>query len=282
MEDLSHEEKQLFLKATPEAIFYDASAAQRRHEADSISRGLLHKLQPFVVAIEQYGQALDVYSNVSPLALSPLWGSIRVLLLVYPFQTSSGPQSDSGSQLQIAREFGKYFDKLVDMFARIGDVLPQFQVYERLFPNHERLIHALSVAYVDVIVFCLDAKAIFRRGQRASLTSLKVGFKLMWKPFESQFGQKLDDFRAHRKNFEKEAGLSHMVEAADARALTLANHLQLDKIAKGKRLTACCTIESHLLIDNRERAPQNYCHDRLDRRRSKTAETAKPTLPRDW
>ena len=120
------------------------------------------------------------------------------------------------------------------MFTRIGDVLPQFQVYEKLFPDHERLIHAISVVYVDIIGFCSDAKAVFRRGQRASLTSLKVGFKLIWKPFESQFGQQLDNFRTHRKNVEKEAGLSHMVEAADARALVLANHLQLEKTRKGK------------------------------------------------
>lgn len=101
------------------------------------------------------------------------------------------------------------------MFARIGDVLPRFQVYEKLFPDHERLLHALSLAYVDIIEFCSDAKAVFRRGQRASLASLKFGFKLMWKPFESQFDQKLENFRNHRKNVEKEAGLSHMVEAAD-------------------------------------------------------------------
>ncbi len=122
------------------------------------------------------------------------------------------------------------------MFARIGDVLPRFQVYEKLFPDHERLIHALSIAYVDIIGFCSDAKTVFRRGQRASLTSLKIGFKLTWKPFKSQFGQHLDNFRNHRKNVEIEAGLSHMVEAADARALALANHLQLDKTNKGEHL----------------------------------------------
>ena len=122
------------------------------------------------------------------------------------------------------------------MFARIGDVLPRFQVYEKLFPDHERLLHALSLAYVDIIEFCSDAKAVFRRGQRASLASLKFGFKLTWKPFESQFGQKLDNFRNHRKNVEKEAGLSHMVEAADARALALVNHLQLEKMKKGGHL----------------------------------------------
>ncbi len=136
------------------------------------------------------------------------------------------------------------------MFARIGDVLPQFHVYEKLFPNHERLTHALSMAYMDIIVFCSDAKAVFRRGQRASLTNLKVGFKLMWKPFESQFGQQLHNFRNHRKNVEKEAGLSHMVEAADTRALVLADHLQLERIKKGRHST---TRRDHPLIDLRER-----------------------------
>ena len=88
IEDLTHEEKQLYMKATPEMIFYDASAAEKSHEASSRCRGLMYKLQPFVAAIEQYGQALDVYSNASPLALSPLWGSIRVLLIVISSPTA--------------------------------------------------------------------------------------------------------------------------------------------------------------------------------------------------
>lgn len=83
VEDLIHAEKQFFMQASPETIFYDASAAEKRHEASSTSRRLIYKLQPFVTAIEKYGQALDVYSNASPLALSPLWGSIRVLLMVW-------------------------------------------------------------------------------------------------------------------------------------------------------------------------------------------------------
>lgn len=129
------------------------------------------------------------------------------------------------------------------MFARIGDVLPRFQVYEKLFPDHERLLHALSLAYVDIIEFCSDAKVVFRRGQRASLASLKFGFRLIWKPFESQFGQKLDRFRNHRKNVEKEAGLSHMVEAADSRALTLFNHLQLEKLKKGGHIVTVAKVK---------------------------------------
>ena len=56
------------------------------------------------------------------------------------------------------------------MFTRIGDVLPRFKTYERLFSNHDQLIEALSKAYLDILKFCSDAKAVFRRGQRLSST----------------------------------------------------------------------------------------------------------------
>lgn len=156
------------------------------------------------------------------------------------FESSLESHINSANLFKIAREFINYFEKLVEIFTRIGDVLPRFKVYEKLFPNHESLTHALSDAYVDIIVFCSDAKAVFRRGQRASLTGPKVGFKLMWKSFDGQFGQQLDKFRNHRKNVEKQAGLSHMIEAADARALALANQLQLEKLKKGQHFVTEC------------------------------------------
>jgi hypothetical protein len=54
------------------------------------------------------------------------------------------------------------------MFANIGDVLPRFKIYEKLFSNHEVLIQSLSKVYVDIIEFCTDAKRIFRDGKRAT------------------------------------------------------------------------------------------------------------------
>lgn len=209
-EDLSREERAMYEHATPESIFYDASAAEKVHRSNSVGLNVAKKLQPLIAAIEQYGQALDVFSNAYPLVMSPLWGSIRVLL-------------------HLAREFGKYFERIVEMLARIGDVLPRFRVYEDLFPSHERLMHALSAAYVDIIAFCTKSKAVFRHGQRSSLTNLSIAFKLSWKPFERQFGEQIDAFRVHLKNVEKEASISHMIEAADSRAVVLANQKQLEK-----------------------------------------------------
>ena len=82
VEDLTEEEKHLYYRATPETLFYDASAAQKLHQDQSTLRSVSDNIQPFVSAIEQYGQALDVYSNAYPLILSPIWGSVRVLLFV--------------------------------------------------------------------------------------------------------------------------------------------------------------------------------------------------------
>lgn len=119
------------------------------------------------------------------------------------------------------------------MFNRISDVLPRLKVYERLFPDHERLIRAMSAVYFDVLQFCTDAKKVFRRAKR-SITAL------IWKPFEHQFGSRMEQFREHMNITEKEVTTSHMIEAADSRALVRANHAQLAKERYG--------IQSRLFI----------------------------------
>ena len=69
---------------------------------------------------------------------------------------------------QIAKSFEKYFKKLIDMFERIGDILPTCEVYQSLFPSHGRLLQAISVVYVDIIHFCMDAKTTFRKLKKST------------------------------------------------------------------------------------------------------------------
>ncbi|KAL9035547.1 MAG: hypothetical protein Q9180_004806, partial [Flavoplaca navasiana] len=171
------------------------------------------KLQPMIAAIEQYGKALDVYANAYPLVLSPLWGSIRVVL-------------------HLAREFAKFFERFVDMFATIGDLLPRFRVYESLFPSHERLVQALSTVYVDILTFCSEAKSIFRRERRSVWINVGILGKSSWKPLQQQFGKIIDGFRVHVKNVDKEVSLSHMVEASDSRALVRAQKGAIERAKK--------------------------------------------------
>lgn len=82
MKDLNSEEQALFATATLDNLLATTDAAQKQHKDESKSRYIFTKLQPLVEAIDQYGKALDIYANTYPLAMGPIWGSIRVLLHV--------------------------------------------------------------------------------------------------------------------------------------------------------------------------------------------------------
>lgn len=82
VKDLSIEEQKLFETSTLDNLLESAIAAQKEHEENSRSRIISKKLEPFVSAIDQYGRALDIFSNTYSIAMAPLWGSVRVLLHV--------------------------------------------------------------------------------------------------------------------------------------------------------------------------------------------------------
>ncbi|RDI76391.1 hypothetical protein Vi05172_g13629 [Venturia inaequalis] len=184
LQGLSGSERSMFSSATLENLFYQSS----------------------VDSIQEYGVALDVYSNASSTIIFPLWGSIRVVLT-------------------LARGFGKYFEKLEDMFSRISDVLPRFRIYEQLFPDHERPLSALTKSYLDIIIFCVDAKELFGKARRSTVTWAVIGH-VLWRNFDQKFSTNhLLQFIQHQKLVEKEAGLSEMMEAIIARKIAEANQL---------------------------------------------------------
>ena len=77
VEDLNEKEQQMYFRASPESLLDDASTAEKNHGANSTTRRVMDKLQPFVAAIVQYGDAIDVYSNTYSLALGPIWVALR-------------------------------------------------------------------------------------------------------------------------------------------------------------------------------------------------------------
>lgn len=82
LEGLSAQEKQRFENATLENIFYDASVTKKIHQQKSKTWAAQERLSSLVDAIEDYGKALDIYSNAYGLILCPIWGSLRVIFHV--------------------------------------------------------------------------------------------------------------------------------------------------------------------------------------------------------
>lgn len=108
LEDLDPKEQDIFRNATLENLYYSTSTSDRNDSDNSKSRLLARKIGPLVSAIESYGKALDTFSNIAPLYLAPIWGSIRVVLV-------------------LASAYGRFYDRIIDTLGRIGDVMPRFR-----------------------------------------------------------------------------------------------------------------------------------------------------------
>ena len=82
IEDLSNDEADLF-KATTKSqqLIDDLKIVEARHKKSSRSMIIVPKLKAFVVGVEQFGGALDIIAGSVSL-MSPIWGSVRVVLKV--------------------------------------------------------------------------------------------------------------------------------------------------------------------------------------------------------
>lgn len=256
IKDLDKGEQKIFETASLENLFSSAITAQKDYEEQSKAQAISKKLGPFVDAISQYSEALDVYSNTYSIAMAPLWGSIRVLLHV---KSNPGPTSNLIALLfkqrhshtyvhRIAKAFEKYFKNLVDMFARIGDNLPRCQIYRALFPSYGRLLQAISVVYLDVIHFCVNAKKTFRKLKKSSTVPLML--KMLWKDFNAEFEDKtLVEFRDNLRNMEKEVMVSYMIEGSNDRALMQAKREERERERKiEKRNFLLSTLSSRTYV----------------------------------
>jgi hypothetical protein len=108
-ETLEPSEQIIFKEATIENLYYATSVLERSDGQSSKIRILAHHLQPLVDKVENYGKAMDAYANIAPTLLAPIWGSIRVLLVV-------------------AASYGKFYDRMIETLGRFGDILPRFMV----------------------------------------------------------------------------------------------------------------------------------------------------------
>lgn len=94
--------------------------------------------------------------------------------------------------------------------------------YQRIFDGqkHQRFTHALSMAYLDIILLCTEFKSLLRIQRRSSV-------RRILQPLSPALNSHLDDainrFKLHRESVDKEAGVCHMIEEMESRDLVLRN-----------------------------------------------------------
>jgi len=108
MDGLSEAQKAVFNEATAENLLLSANKAEQDDMKGSKTRKFFEKLEPMIMAVEDYGKALDTYANIASLYLAPIWGSIRVVLAIASVHT-------------------RYYTRIIDTLGRIGDILPRLR-----------------------------------------------------------------------------------------------------------------------------------------------------------
>jgi hypothetical protein len=65
--------------------------------------------------------------------------------------------------------------QLVDILTTIGELLPQFETYPKLFPNTPRLKRALVAIYSDIVAFCARANTFYSTTQVSGKIAAETG-----------------------------------------------------------------------------------------------------------
>jgi gentisate 1,2-dioxygenase len=90
----------------------------------------------------------------------------------------------------------------------------------------------LAKTYLDIIEVCIDFREMIKAQQKNPLKRVVHSSSM-----EQKFKDAEARFRAHRKTVEKEAETSHMIEAAEARAIVLRDRKLQEMNNKGTKGT---------------------------------------------
>lgn len=65
--------------------------------------------------------------------------------------------------MQVAKQYLDSFDKLLDVYAKVGEAMPGLMVYQSTFEKHRPLAAVLEDYYSDILRFHEAALRVFMR-----------------------------------------------------------------------------------------------------------------------
>ncbi|KAF8245041.1 hypothetical protein K440DRAFT_663078 [Wilcoxina mikolae CBS 423.85] len=134
----------------------------------------------------QFSEVIGIFVQAKPEILSFIWGPVRFLL-------------------QVASAYPLAFDRLLDAFQAIGENLPRFEIYSKIFGDNIGMKNALVKFYKDILLFYQKALGFFRK------KTWEILARCIWCPFESTFGTIFQDLSRHQKLIDDEASAAQVV-----------------------------------------------------------------------
>jgi hypothetical protein len=176
----------LFRETTPEAVKDAIKIIERDQEGRRSLRGL-RRIQPFFHGLSRLGGAIETLCQGTPY-LCFIWAPVKLLL-------------------QIADEYTKGFEALLDAYGQIAQHLPRLDRFASIFQDQPDFQEVLANVYAGILDFHLHAYKMLRR------KGWKLIFDALWKDFQGKFTSLLRDLARNKALLDEEANSFNILEA---------------------------------------------------------------------
>lgn len=173
------------------------------------------------------------------------------------------------------------FDKLLDAYSQIGDVIPGLLVYKTTFEKHPPLACVLEDYYSDILRFHSEAIHVFKRpsmfkyaahkvspkiNRTDSATEWKTLFHATWKTFDAKFTSILRSLAQRRELLDSETSLATLFEIHQTRGDIEALRTESQEKAKAddleKNMARLSQIRQKLEAASYQRDQEDYTENR--------------------
>ena len=225
------EKRELTSQHTPDAN----SVLKFTSEINSVksksgARKLGDRFLPLLQFVQQFSPVMDGYIQADPNQIAPLvWGSIKFVIQVHPFHSII--KESLPNLVQLATNYFDYFDKISDMFQKLGIKCPRYDKIGNLFADSPSLQESIAAFYAITVTFCTKALRFLRTPSEfrislcfsfinihtASYIDFKRFAKSVWKPFKVEFQDIENRLGDQHDIIEEEIRLASETAASQAR-----------------------------------------------------------------
>jgi hypothetical protein len=118
------------------------------------SRCVSSRLFGILQSVQEFSGIADTFVSAHPEIAALVLGSLKVTILVLPAIIIYNDVTNASKALN---NIVSFFDKLSEVFLRLGSCCPRFTQYQFLFTDSVRLQNALCAFYATIVNFCTKA-----------------------------------------------------------------------------------------------------------------------------
>ena len=164
---------------TDKNVLDHVKAYDEQHKEVSHHRSQAEGLARFLGLINRFMAGITLFIQANPDVSALVVGGVRLVI-------------------DVATNFIDFFPKLSNMLCRFGNFLAPLTEYAKASERQDLVLETLANVYGDLLRFCKQAHDVFiDQGAPRKWISWRTFWRLIWIPFEEEFGRIEVDLQHH-------------------------------------------------------------------------------------